>query len=230
MTLLDYLSLLPKPLSGVDNSQIRRIKNGYLPDLDDSVVQKAANSLGLDFLSVEGSDNLCFIQSSEVQPSFRTSFNWRQLLDVIYATHTKLSIEDKNPSGLYLPATAEAFWSLEAMGQELRQLHLLQFPLPSGAFFPHQKGSTSHTGQLSRNHPSKATRTIEIGSDQAITGVPEEIWTFSLNNRLPAQMAHQRFYPLSQDDLLTYRKILLAIRRTIELNKHLSSLKVHLLQ
>lgn len=230
MTLWDYLTLLYNPLLGVSNSQIRGVQNGHLPDLDDSVVQKAEDSLGMDFLSVEGDGNLCFIQSSEVQPAFRTSFTWRQLLDVFYATNTKLLVEEKYPSGLYIPATTEAFWSLEALGSELRQLHLLQFFLPSEIFLPHNLKSAQETDQPSKYKTAGTTRTIQIDAGQAISEVPQEIWTFSLNDRHPAQMALERFFPLSQDDLLTYRKILYAIKRTIELTKNISSIKVNPLE
>lgn len=229
MTVPDYLSLLPKPLFADRSSQIRRIKNGYLPDLDDSVVQKAADSLGLDFLSVEGADNLCFIQSSEVQPAFRTSFNWRQLLHVLYAGHIKVFIESTHQPGLFLPSSAEEFWKLEAIGERLRQLHLLQFVLPPETFTL-KEGSFHLTWHSSNPQIPENTRTLELGSNHCITGVPEKVLSFSLDNRIPAQIALEKLHPFSQENFLTYQKILFAIEQTLNLNKSLSPLKVHLLK
>lgn len=230
MTVTDYLSLLPTSLFGNSGNQIIRINNGYLPPLDDSTLEKAEESLGIDFLSDEGAGNLCFIQSSEIQPVFRTSFDQRQLLDVFYACHIRLGTEGTTPSDLYLPSNTEDFWTLEGCGARMRNLHLLQFHLPSNSYAPIGNRSFRFVNQYSDQELSQKTRIIKINSHYSISGVPEEVWSFSINNQIPAKMALEKLSPMSKEDLLTYQKILYAIQQTMHLTKKLLPFKIHPLE
>lgn len=87
MTLSQYLLELPRPLFGKPSKRLYdKLQAQDFPHIHEELIRQLEELLELPFVSLSGSGNLCFIQSDEILPEFRTSFHQLHLLDAIYAS------------------------------------------------------------------------------------------------------------------------------------------------
>jgi hypothetical protein len=103
---------------------------------------------------------------------------------------------------------------LRDLGNQLLRCHLLQGPGIDEHKFP-----ASGSGEVDRADFEAGTERIYVNSRQYFTGVTDEIWGYKVGGYQVCQkwLKDRRDMPLSDEEILNYRRILAAIRRTIAL-------------
>lgn len=199
------------------------------PNLDEKIVAKLAEGLGLRFTPEKESD--------------ATTFAPIDLLDYIYAVlHDPLYRETYAeflkidfPRVPY-PTDVARFWALVQLGGELRRLHLLEHPLvdePLASY--HGAGDNTVSRKLSKTSPgfeltdeAAATGRVWINDGQYFDGVPEAAWNFYIGGYQPAQkwLKDRRDRQLSYDDIRHYLRIIRTLTETERIMDEISRLSL----
>ena len=118
------------------------------------------------------------------------------------------------------PADGEGFRRLAAIGAKLVETHLMRDPPPSlsekTAAFPVAGTNLVEETRFSQNR-------VYINGAQYFDNVPETAWEFFIGGYQPAQkwLKDRKGRALSADDILHYRRIILALLRTVALTAEL---------
>ncbi|MFB9862423.1 type ISP restriction/modification enzyme [Rufibacter immobilis] len=225
-----------------DQAQLDGLQSARTPNLDPKIVQKIAEGLGLTFVpEKEGEGETCFAQSPEVRPEFRQTFAPLDLLDYIYAVLHSPSYRERYKEFLKIdfprvpyPQDANQFWQLVALGQELRQLHLLehkavqkpitQYPIGGDNVvtkirFEENYEVLGKGGSVSMVNPVYPMGRVYINDTQFFQQVPQQAWEFYIGGYQPAQkwLKDRKGRTLEFDDILHYQRIIVSLHKTAEL-------------
>ncbi|WP_227009038.1 type ISP restriction/modification enzyme [Christiangramia fulva] len=129
MSLQEYLDSVNARFYEVDKPKEERI-----PAFNKKIVEQISQKLGLEFLAEEpGEGEVCFAESKELRPEFKTYFTPLDLLDYIYAVLHSPTYRETYKEFLKIdfprvpyPEAQEKFWQLVKLGGELRSIHLLE--------------------------------------------------------------------------------------------------------
>ncbi|MEC7264256.1 MAG: type ISP restriction/modification enzyme, partial [Bacteroidota bacterium] len=211
-------------------------------NLDPKIVAQIAKGLGLEFApEPEGDGNLCFVNSTELQDAYKTTFTPIDLLDYIYAVLHSPTYREKYKEFLKIdfprvpyPKDSETFWQLVQLGGQLRQIHLLESPKVEEYITSYPKnGSNIITRKLTKTdigyEPINNTLgKIWINDEQYFDNVPLTAWEFYIGGYQPAQkwLKDRKDRTLSYEDILHYQKIIVALTETDRLMKEIDKIEI----
>lgn len=214
------------------------------PNLNPAIVKQIAEGLGLtftnepfDYAQDETASNVCFANSNEVRPEFKQSFAPIDLLDYIYAVLHSPTYRSTYKEFLKIdfprvpyPKNAETFWSLVALGGELRQIHFLESPIVEKYItqYPEdgdnivtkpkyeQRNYVVENDTITHNDTPEPMGRVHINEKQYFDNVPEVAWNFYIGGYQPAQkwLKDRKDRELSYEDILHYQKIIVALTET----------------
>lgn len=141
----------------------------------------------------------------------------QDLFDYIYAVLHSPSYRERYKEFLKIdfpripyPTDWEKFRDLAELGEELRQLHLMEdMPSKLGVSFP-----VSGTLQVDCNRWEN--NRVYINSEQYFEGVPESAWNFYIGGYQPAQkwLKDRKGMTLSFEDVKHYKQIIYVLQQT----------------
>ena len=107
------------------------------PNLNQEIVTQIAKQLGLAFVpEKEPEGNVCMANNDEVRAEYKQTFAPIDILDYIYAVLHSPTYREKYKEFLKIdfpkipyPKDATTFWSLVALGKQIREIHLLESPI-----------------------------------------------------------------------------------------------------
>lgn len=107
-------------------------------DISSQAIQQISEKLQLSFISeeeMERTSEVCFANSPEVRPEFRSTFTAKDALDyfyaVLYSSKFQKEFEKHLRTGLKslpIPSDIFIFCKLAVLGSELQIVHMLQSP------------------------------------------------------------------------------------------------------
>ncbi|MBC7523030.1 MAG: N-6 DNA methylase [Flavobacterium sp.] len=205
--------------------------NIRIPNLNTVIVKQIADGLGMTFTNEkEIESNVCFANSDEVRPEFKQSFAPIDLLDYIYAVLHSPTYREKYKEFLKidfprvpLPTDADQFWKLVALGDELRQIHLLESPIVEKYITQYpEDGDNIVTKPIYKNG------NVYVNEEQYFANVPEVAWNFYIGGYQPAQkwLKDRKTRELGYDDILHYQKIIVALSETDRIMKEIDLIKI----
>ena len=182
------------------------------PNLDKTIVQTIATTLGLHFTPEKENDNntfapidlLDYIYAILYSPAYRKRYNEFLKIDfprVPYPTDKKL------------------FRQLVKLGGELRTLHLLEsktIDTPITGYPQTGDNVVANKPEYEITDPKNRLGTVHINPDQYFTNVPETAWNFPIGGYQPAQkwLKDRKNRTLTHDDIMHYQNIIVALFET----------------
>nr|AWJ66162.1 adenine specific DNA methyltransferase [uncultured bacterium] len=189
--------------------------------------------------------NVCMANSPEVRDDYKETFATIDLLDYIYAVLHSPSYRETYKECLKLdfslmpyPKDQQAFWYLVRLGEELRQLHLLESPKMEDFITSYPKdGSNKITTKISKAdwevaspNPSQggALGRIWINDTQYFDNIPLTAWEFYIGGYQPAQkwLKDHCGQTLDFENILHYQKIIVALTETIRLMQKIDGIEI----
>ena len=140
------------------------------------------------------------------------------ILDYIYAIVHSLTYREKYKEFLKIdfprvpyPKDPETFWSLVALGGELRQIHLLESPVVKKFITSYPQDGNNNVGK-----PKYEEGKVWINDEQYFDLVPQVAWNFYIGGYQPAQkwLKDRKGRELSFEDIRHYQKIIVALTET----------------
>ncbi|WP_027003025.1 type ISP restriction/modification enzyme [Hugenholtzia roseola] len=187
-----------------------------VPNLNPKIIQKIEKSL-----------DLIFIDEKENKTN---TFSPIDILDYIYAILHAPTYREKYKEFLKIdfpripyPKDADSFWQLVWLGEELRQVHLLESEKINNAtvLYP-KKGNNKVEKFFFQNEK------IYINESQFFDNVPAFVWDFYIGGYQPAQkwLKDRKDEELSLEDIAHYQKIIVAIQETKKLMQEIDKIYV----
>jgi predicted helicase len=185
----------------IDNEEERR------PNLNTAIVQGVAEKTGLLFTVEKEADSGTFAPID--------------LLDYIYAVLYSNVYRKKYAEFLKIdfprvpyPAGAEQFRGLAVLGGALRRAHLLEDSKPAEGLADFPISGANEVETLSYKDEK-----VYINKKQYFENVPPDVYEYYIGGYQPAQkwLKDRRGVSLSFDDIQHYRRIVTALKTTIEL-------------
>jgi predicted helicase len=149
------------------------------------------------------------------------------LFDYIYAVLHSPSYRERYKEFLKIdfpripyPTDWEKFRDLAEMGEELRQLHLMEdLPSKTGITFP-------VAGSLQVDCYRWQDNRVYINAEQYFEGVPESAWNFFIGGYQPAQkwLKDRKGLTLSFEDVKHYGRIIYVLQQTEQLMREIDDL------
>ena len=174
------------------------------PNLNLTIVKLIAEKLGVTFIKEkEGIEN---------------TFTPIDILDYIYAILHSPTYREKYKEFLKIdfprvpyPKDPETFWSLVALGGELRQIHLLESPVVKKFITSYPQDGNNNVGK-----PKYEEGKVWINDEQYFDLVPQVAWNFYIGGYQPAQkwLKDRKGRELSFEDIRHYQKIIVALTET----------------
>ncbi|BDB57686.1 type ISP restriction/modification enzyme [Flavobacterium ammonificans] len=223
------------------------------PNLNPEIVKQIAAQLGLNFVP---DHELCHAElvSASQQTLKRvqgdeTVFTPLDLLDYIYAVLHSPTYREKYKEFLKIdfprvpyPKDTATFWQLVKLGEQIRQIHLLESPIVEKYItgYPEDGDNVVVKPRFVIANDSEAIPTNETASCLAVTGsvyindtqyfsnVPEVAWNFYIGGYQPAQkwLKDRKDRKLEFDDILHYQKIIVALSETDRLMKEIDTIEI----
>lgn len=141
----------------------------------------------------------------------------QDLFDYIYAVLHSPSYRERYKEFLKIdfpripyPTSRDNFRDLVELGEELRQLHLMEdLPIRTGVSFP-------VSGTLQVDCYRWADNRVYINGEQYFDGVPESAWYFYIGGYQPAQkwLKDRKGMTLSFEDVKHYQRIIYVLKQT----------------
>ncbi len=197
------------------------------PNLKAEIVNQIAENLGLTF--------------TNEKETTENTFAPIDILDYIYAVLHSPTYREKYKEFLKIdfprvpyPKEKDTFWQLVKLGEEIRQIHLLestkveqyitQYPI-DGDNFVNRKITKSSPGYVADN---ETYGKVYINDHQYFDKVPLVAWEFYIGGYQPAQkwLKDRKGRKLEFDDILHYQKIIVALTETDRLMKEIEKLKI----
>jgi predicted helicase len=201
------------------------------PNLNPEIIKQIADGLGMTFTNEkETESNVCFANSDEVRPEFKQSFAPIDLLDYIYAVLHSPSYREKYKEFLKIdftrvpyPKDDTTFCKLVALGDELRQIHLLESPIVEKYITQYpEDGDNIVTKPIYKNG------NVYTNDDQHFANVPEVAWNFYIGGYQPCQkwLKDRKGRELNYDDILHYQKMVVALSETDRIMKEIDKIEI----
>ena len=171
---------------------------------------------------IEKDLNLCFVEDDnlvvDLAAGWSGTFYPKDVLDYIYAVLHSPTYREKYKEFLKIdfprvpyPTNEKTFWSLVALGTQLREIHLLEHPIV-------EKFITQYPidGNNVVTKPKYENGKVFINDTQYFDNVPEVAWTFFIGGYQPAQkwLKDRKERTLEFEDILHYQKIIVALTQT----------------
>jgi len=176
-----------------------------LPNLNAEIVKKIAEKIGITFTNEK------ITQKGTFAPI--------EILDYIYAVLYSPTYREKYKEFLKIdfpripyPKNNETFWSLVALGGELRQIHLLESEVVNDFITQYPiNGDNVVTKKASYDNGK-----VWINRTQYFENVPQVAWEFYIGGYQPAQkwLKDRKDRELSIEDIAHYQKIIVALTET----------------
>jgi len=158
------------------------------------------------------------------------AFSSIDLLDYIYAILHSPTYREKYKEFLKIdfpripyPKDPETFWQLVKLGDEIRQIHLLESPVVDHYITQYPIDGTNDVVKINY-HEHK----VYINETQYFANVPEVAWNFYIGGYQPAQkwLKDRKDRKLDFDDILHYQKIIVALSETSRLMSEITKLEI----
>ncbi len=206
---------------GMFDKQIRK------PNLNNEIVSQISEKLGLTFTNEKEETNDTFAPID--------------VLDYIYAVLHSPTYRNKYKEFLKIdfprvpyPTIKKTFWKLVKIGNQIRQIHLLESPKVENRITTYPvSGDNTVTRRLSKNdweitNEKKQLGRIWINDEQYFDKIPVTSWEFYIGGYQPAQkwLKDRRGRELSFEDIQHYQKIIVALTETDRLMKEVDKVGV----
>jgi predicted helicase len=184
------------------------------PNLNTKIVKQIAEKLGLAF--------------TNEKETTKNTFAPIDILDYIYAVLHSPTYREKYkeflkidfPKVLY-PKDKNTFWQLVKLGEQIRQIHLLESPTV-------EKHITQYPidGDNIVTKPKYQDGKVYLNDTQYFNNVPQIAWEFYIGGYQPAQkwLKDRKERKLEFDDILHYQKIIVALSETDRLMKEIDKI------
>lgn len=198
------------------------------PNLNPEIIKEISKKLDLKFIEDH--------ELSEAES--KDNFSPLDLLDYIYSILHSPTYREKYKEFLKIdfprvpyPDNQEAFWQLVDLGGQIRKLHLMEgekFDGIKGLITKYpvagsNKVETINAKSFIINPENPDLGKVHINKDQYFDNVPVIAWEFYIGGYQPAQkwLKDRKDRELSNDDILHYQKIILALNETDKLMKEI---------
>ncbi len=190
------------------------------PNFNNIHIKKIENILGL---------KLIVDQEIVEGPKF-DSFSPLNLLDYIYAILHSPKYRQEFKSELKIdfpkipyPADQETFWQLGKLGEELRQLHLMESPKLDQHHIRFDGGDNMGVERIGKKSFDISQERVYINDEVYFEGVPLIAWEFYVGGFQPAQkwLKDRQGRELSYDDVKHYMRIIKALTETDRIMKEI---------
>lgn len=151
----------------------------------------------------------------------------QDLFDYIYAVLHSPSYRERYKEFLKIdfpripyPTSRDNFRDLVELGEELRQLHLMEdLPIRTGVSFP-------VSGTLQVDCYRWADNRVYINGEQYFDGVPESAWNFYIGGYQPAQkwLKDRKGMTLSFEDVKHYQRIIYVLKQTEQIMREIDEI------
>jgi predicted helicase len=197
------------------------------PNLNQQVVNEIAVKLGLSFTN----------EKETVENTFAPI----DILDYIYAVLHSPTYREKYKEFFKIdfpkvpyPKGKNTFWELVKLGEEIRQIHLLESPKVEDYITTYPKdGDNTITTKVGKKDwelfdEEKQLGRIWINEEQYFDNIPLTAWEFYIGGYQPAQkwLKDRKERTLEFDDILHYQKIIVALSETDRLMKEIDKIEV----
>jgi len=186
------------------------------PNLNTTIVKQIAEKLGLAFTNEkEATEN---------------TFAPIDILDYIYAVLHSPNYREKYKEFLKIdfpkipyPKDKDTFWALVKLGEEIRQIHLLESPLVEKYITLYPINGKNVVGK-----PNYQGGKVYINDTQYFDNVPLVAWEFYIGGYQPAQkwLKDRKDHKLEFDDVLHYQKIIVALSETDRLMNEINKIDI----
>lgn len=224
----DNLALLiPRQLAGNEFRHVF-ISNTVTEMCLISNATKEANQIFPLYLYFEDGSRVVNFQKeifNKIDSSMKNKIDPENLLDYIYAVLYSPSYREKYKEFLKIdfprvpyPKNDKQFFALVKLGEELRQIHLLESKKINKYIttFPETGDDTVDKVKFEKNK-------VYINDSQYFGGVPEDVWNFYIGGYQPAQkwLKDRKGRTLTNEDIEHYQKMIVAINQTIRIMKEI---------
>ncbi|MCB0539721.1 MAG: DNA methyltransferase, partial [Bacteroidetes bacterium] len=222
------------------------------PNLNPKIVQQIAQQLGLDFVPDHEAIPQKYsidvppkpLGSTFVRPGdwgYQHCFTPLDLLDYIYAVLHSPTYREKYKEFLKIdfprvpyPKDKETFWQLVKLGEEIRQIHLLESPKVEQYITQYPIDGDNEVGKpkyvpIPKNEETGVLQgNVYINDTQYFANVPLTAWKFYIGGYQPAQkwLKDRKDRKLEFDDILHYQKIIVALSETDRLMKEIDKIEI----
>jgi predicted helicase len=187
-----------------------------IPNLNTEIIKQIAEKLGLTF--------------TNEKETTENTFAPIDILDYIYAVLHSLTYREKYKEFLKIdfprvpyPKDQNTFWQLVKLGEEIRQIHLLESPTV-------EKYITQYPidGDNIVTKPKYQDGKVYINNTQYFNFVPEIAWNFYIGGYQPAQkwLKDRKDRKLEIEDIFHYQKIIVALTETDRLMKEIDKIAI----
>ena len=221
-------SILPLYLYPETNGQ-QTIGNttGRKPNLNAEIVNQIAEKLGLTFTN-----------EKEITEN---TFAPIDILDYIYAVLHSPTYREKYKEFLKIdfprvpyPKDKDTFWQLVKLGEEIRQIHLLESPVVEQYITSYPiDGDNTITTKIGKKDWEITDEEDQLGriwinAEQYFENIPLTAWEFYIGGYQPAQkwLKDRKERTLNFDDILHYQKIIIALSETDRLMKEIDKIEI----
>ncbi len=216
------------------------------PNLNTEIVKQIAEQLGLNFVPERHCEERSnpinttkdrFVPRSDGDDTFAPI----DLLDYIYAVLHSPTYREKYKEFLKIdfprvpyPKDAATFWKLVKLGEQIRQIHLLESPIVEKYItgYPEDGDNVVVKPRFVEQPLTEALEVtvgdVYINDTQYFSNVPEVAWNFYIGGYQPAQkwLKDRKDRKLEFDDILHYQKIIVALSETDRLMKEIDAIEI----
>jgi predicted helicase len=220
------LYIYPKQKDGIFS------KNERTPNLNQEIVNKIAEKLGLTFTN----------EKEETKGTFAPI----DILDYIYAVLHSPTYRDKYKEFLKIdfprisyPKNVKTFWNLVQLGKEVRQIHLLESNKVEDYITSYEMAEDAEndhnviTTKIGKKDweiidTEKQLGRIWINESKYFNNVPVTAWEFYIGGYQPAQkwLKDRKERELKFEDILHYQKIIVALTETDRIMKEIDKIEI----
>jgi len=197
------------------------------PNLNPEIVNQIAEKLGLTF--------------THEKETNENTFAPIDILDYIYAVLHSPTYRETYKEFLKIdfprvpyPKDLDTFWQLVTLGNELRQIHLLESPKVEQYITQYPvDGDNIISRKITKSSPgyvpdNKTHGKVYINNTQYFDKVPLVAWEFYIGGYQPAQkwLKDRKTRKLEFEDILHYQKIIVALNETDRLMKAIAKIEI----
>jgi very-short-patch-repair endonuclease len=163
-------------------------------------------------------------------PPMEGNFAPVDILDYIYAVLHSPTYREKYKEFLKIdfprvpyPKDVETFWKLVKLGDEIRQIHLLESPIVEQYITQYPIGGDNIVTKLKYEDHK-----VSINDTQFFDNLPQIAWGFYIGGYQPAQkwLKDRKGRTLDFEDILHYQKIIVALSETARLMKEIDQIEI----
>jgi len=195
------------------------------PNLNKEIVKQISENLGLTFTNEKESDE--------------NSFAPIDILDYIYAVLHSPTYREKYKEFLKIdfprvpyPKDLTKFRTLAKLGEELRQIHLLESAVVENYITQYPVDGDNFVRKYNfvkvLNFAKVECGKVYINDTQYFDNVPEIAWNFYIGGYQPAQkwLKDRKDRKLDSEEILHYQKIIVALTETVRLMNEIDKIQV----